>query len=188
MATNDNWYTPIDIIRAVKEVLGEINFDPASCEEANKAINANIYLTSDNAEDYRDKWGTALNLFYSGKIKPTVFVNPPSNMTADGIPWTNAFWDLLTESGRGRSISDGIFIAFNLEFLRTSQGGKKFGPTIHNPLSYTMCIPRKRLAFVGAGNNPRYANAIFYVPGSLDRSKKFVEVFSKIGQVRRNRG
>jgi len=47
--TGDNeWYTPVQYIEAAREVMGEIDIDPATSEYGQSRINADIYHTKDN--------------------------------------------------------------------------------------------------------------------------------------------
>lgn len=62
----NNWHTPADIIDSAKKVMGEIDLDPFSDEEANKRIKASKIYTEEEDALYKD-WD---------KVK-TVFVNPP---------------------------------------------------------------------------------------------------------------
>lgn len=51
---SNEWYTPDRYIQAVKEVLGSIDLDPASCAEANQTVGATDYYTKedDGLEQY----------------------------------------------------------------------------------------------------------------------------------------
>lgn len=65
------WYTPPRYIAAVREVLGEIDLDPASCEAANRWIRANqIFTEVDNGLIQR--WTCK-----------TLFLNPPYGKTSN---------------------------------------------------------------------------------------------------------
>lgn len=44
-STNNEWYTPAEFIEPARRVLGGIDLDPASCEEANKTVRASMYYT-----------------------------------------------------------------------------------------------------------------------------------------------
>ena len=63
-STGDEWYTPGKYIKSVRAVLGGIDLDPASCEQANRVIKAKkIYTASDSGLDHT--W------------RGRVFINPP---------------------------------------------------------------------------------------------------------------
>ena len=40
------WFTPACYIKAVREVLSSIDLDPASCEAANRIVQARCYFTA----------------------------------------------------------------------------------------------------------------------------------------------
>lgn len=61
---NNEWYTPKEYIEAAKKVMGTIDLDPASCETANKIVQAKIFYTTED----------------NGLLKPwfgNVWLNPP---------------------------------------------------------------------------------------------------------------
>lgn len=61
---NDEWYTPLNIISMVRDVLGTIDLDPASCAEANTIVKATTFYSKE--EDGLSKaW------------KGAVYMNPP---------------------------------------------------------------------------------------------------------------
>lgn len=73
-------YTPAPIIDRVREVLGEIDLDPASCEMAQEVVKAKTYCTEKD---------DGLSMSWSG----CVFLNPPY-----GMPQIREFTDKLIES------------------------------------------------------------------------------------------
>ena len=61
---NTSWYTPKVYIEAARQVLGQIDLDPASCAEANKIVQAKRYFTIDD---------DGLTKPWTGKV----WLNPP---------------------------------------------------------------------------------------------------------------
>jgi hypothetical protein len=62
--SSDEWYTPPEIIENVRNILGTIDLDPASCEIAQKTVKAGTYWKIDE-DGYHREW--------FGKV----FINPP---------------------------------------------------------------------------------------------------------------
>lgn len=175
VVVNPNWRTPGPIIERVRHVFGgTIDLDPASDAEAQKTVRATRWIGKDE---------NGLEAPWTGFDTPvSVFLNYPGGKQ-NGLPLPNQFWASLVSHRRVGLIKQAIVVAFSLEQLRTTQVayGEKM---LHFPL----CIPRKRIAFVdpagGKKAAPRYANAIVYVPGTLDRRELFAETFGPLGAVR----
>lgn len=71
MAASDEWYTPKETLEHVKEFLGHIDLDPASCEEANHLVGAANILTKEM---------NGLETEWYGKL----WCNPPYSRTLIG--------------------------------------------------------------------------------------------------------
>lgn len=124
------WYTPSDYVEAARQVLGVIDLDPASHEEANTIVRAGRFYT---AED-------------NGLVQPwhgRVFVNPPGGTDARGDRLVPQFWQKLVGDWITHQIDAAIWIGFSLEQLQSLQG-----PHIPSPVNYPLCIPSRRIAFV----------------------------------------
>lgn len=162
------WFTPLWLIDMCKEVLGEIDLDPASCTQANLRVGAKRIITE--AQDgLKSDWG-----------KPrTVLLNPPGSKLGNKS-MSGLFWKKLMEERP--NFGHAIYIGFSLEQIQITQNyhEQSIG---HFPL----CIPKKRIAFDAAdgtsGKAPSHSNVIVYVPGAIDRTDEFQHVFSKLGVV-----
>lgn len=178
------WYTPSPFVEAAREVMGGIDLDPASHEEANRTVKAARYFTE--AEN--------------GLLQPwagRVFLNPPGGKDADGKSLVVAFWRKFCEEIVGREMTHGVWIGYSLEQLQTLQ----LSGALYHPLELAICIPRARIAFVeneakraarvaklqAEGKNPNgksqpsHGNYIVYAgPNAL----AFEDVFGQFGQVR----
>ncbi|MGL5015251.1 MAG: DNA N-6-adenine-methyltransferase [Bacteroidales bacterium] len=62
--TNDNWYTPQCYVESARLVMGGIDLDPASCDEANELIGADQFYSLENS---------AFNHQWAGRV----WMNPP---------------------------------------------------------------------------------------------------------------
>jgi hypothetical protein len=173
------WYSPSPFVEAAREVMGGIDLDPASHEEANIIVRADRFFTeADN-----------------GLIQPwhgRVFLNPPGGQVAE-------FWlKLVTEWAAGR-ISCATWIGYSLEQLQTLQIACD-PPDAPTPLDYSICYPKRRIAFIeneakkaeritkqiaagkkpSKGSSPSHGNYIAYL-GYCEL--KFYDVFSRFGRV-----
>ncbi len=165
----DRWYTPTAILERARQVLGEIDLDPASDEFGNSFVKAKRYITQ--AED--------------GLVTPwegsTIWLNPPGGKTKNKSN-TGLFWKKLMEYRASGKLDHAIFMAFSLEALQSSQG--KGVPSIGE---FMFCVPRKRIAFVSPAGVPEVApshsNAIVYVDGSMNDSHRFRAAFSDLGVI-----
>lgn len=169
---DDSWQTPSNVMDKVRLVLGEIDLDPASSEQANATIRAKRFFdeTSDGLKSY---WG----------LNDAVFLNPPSGKVGSKSK-TVLFWRKLMEEIYSGNVGHAIFLAFSIEQMQSSQ--RKGVPPM---LAFPVCVPAKRIAFTDAEGlgrkSPSHSNMILYVPGSIDVTHKFVEHFSSLGFVKR---
>lgn len=185
------WYTPAPIVEAAREVMGGIDLDPASHEEANRAVRARHFYTEKE---------NGLLLAWFG----CVFLNPPGGLVDE-------FWKkALSERSHYDQL---VWIGYSLEQLQTLQVGNKV-----TPLDCHICFTSRRIAFVEneakkalriqkllekgeapnaskaardvaarirAGkeppNSPSHSNYIAYIGPNAER---FRDVFSQFGQVR----
>jgi hypothetical protein len=165
------WMSPTEIVEASRELMGGIELDPASDEEANRRVQADRYLR-DMSEHPDLDWG----------VNKSVFLNPPGGR---GLP--KAFWNKLHAEWRRERTDQAIYIAFSLEQLQQNQ----------SMLDFPVCFPNKRLKYVpreGKAASPTHASAIVYLPPRAGDSEhrfvsklavqKFEDIFSKFGKVK----
>lgn len=185
MSTSNEWYTPPEIIEAVREVLGTIDLDPCSCAKANETVQATTYLTK-GYDSLSNDWRRDVT-----KYLPTTFVNPPAGRVSREYlleEWGTTrvgysqvghyFYDWEYDHNHGW-LGDGIFLLPDINHLQTIQGYSKYKLS-----GMSLCVPSKRIKFIcGNGTrrkSPPHANAILYVG---DNPKKFAKVFEKFGVV-----
>jgi phage N-6-adenine-methyltransferase len=153
----NEWYTPKNIIDKVKYILGEIDIDPASCEVANKVVDAKQYFTSENS---------GLDKEWKGKV----FMNPPFEANL-----VKAFVSkLLVEIDR-ENTTEAIVLTHNC----TDSG---WFHELANSAS-SICFIRRRVNFWRPGvekSSPARGQVLYYFG---KRSGFFRKVFSEIGIV-----
>ncbi len=186
------WYTPSPYVEAARELMGGIDLDPASHEEANETIKA-AHIWTAESNGLRQTW------------RGRVFLNPPGGKDDDKAGLVGLFWKKLLNEYYGHdfyrngaeSVSEAIWIGYSLEQLQTLQ----CIDADRTPLDFPMCIPNRRIAFVensakkvgrmakmiAAGkvpnekSQPSHANYVTYLGPN---SGKFRQVFEQFGKVR----
>jgi len=149
----------------VREVLGPIDFDPASDSFGNINVGANQFYSENSLEK---PW-----------LDGTIYLNPPGGKVGNKSQ-TSLFWQKLMAHRVNPRFNHAIFMAFSIEALQNTQG--KGCQSIGE---FPICIPAKRIQFEGHSgkNSPSHSNAIAYIPGHIDRTPDFKDVFSQLGVV-----
>lgn len=180
------WYTPAPFVEAARAVMGGIDLDPASHEEANRTVQARHFYTAED-DGLQQPW--------FGRV----FLNPPGGKHANGEGLVGLFWLKLMRDWRVavHPVDQFVWIGYSLEQLQTLQCIKAH----KTPLDFALCVPNRRIAFVeneakkaarqakllAAGKTPNeksqpsHANYIAY--GGPER-QRFEDVFQGFGQVR----
>lgn len=125
-------YTPLYLVNATRAVLGGIDMDPASCEEANLLVQAEfIYTKQDNG----------LMQPWAGKV----LLNPPGNTKKDRVkpPYPVQFWSKLVKEWQEGNVECAIYIGYSLQILQTILAA---GCEVH-PLDLPTCLFSRRIAF-----------------------------------------
>jgi hypothetical protein len=169
------WYTPSPFVEAAGAVMGGIDLDPASHEEANRTVKAARFFT---AED------DGLRQIWHGRV----FLNPPGGLVRE-------FWMALMLAWRDKNITQAVWIGYSLEQLQTLQNCPL------TPLDFPICVTARRIAFVeneakkaariekliAAGKSPNvksspsHSNYVTYLgPNGSD----FRAIFSSLGKVK----
>lgn len=164
-------YTPEAYLAAAREVLGAIDLDPASCVLASERVGASAFyaLPLDGLE-----------LPWFGRV----VCNPPGGTRTKNHPHfktrsnMTAWWRKLSDEYTAGRVTEAIFVGFNLEILRKGQGGAWL-----SPMSCAICIPEKRIRYLGTDGKPQTqppkASVIVYLGR---RPSAFQAAFSKFGQ------
>jgi phage N-6-adenine-methyltransferase len=133
------WFTPSEHVEAAREVLGEIDLDPATHPVAQRQVQAADYFT---VED------DALSREWSGKV----WLNPPYSRTDIGL----FIEKLLGEIASGR-VTEAILLTHHYTDTAWFQAAAAQAAMI--------CFPKGRIKFTDAAGeecNPTQGQAFFY--------------------------
>lgn len=154
------WFTPGRYIEVVRELLGGIDLDPASCEQANRIVGAGRYFTE--ADDgFTKPW-----------LARSVFLNPPYSRR-DGES-NQSLWSarLLFDYQQG-NVKEAVLLVNAVPAERWWR-----------PLwDFPVCFPDHRIRFYspdGEPQSPTHSNAFVYLGPQIDR---FIDLFSAVGVV-----
>lgn len=158
------WYTPRQYIEAAREVLGEIDLDPASCFVANQTVKAaQIFTAQENA----------LAQPWHGRV----FMNPPYGIDKDSKASVAGMFCQ-------KAISE--YVAGNVEaaiILVNSAHAQKWQKPLYD---FPVCFVDHRISFVSSdgvvNKAPTFMNIFVYLGAE---EQKFAEVFSDFGYVMR---
>lgn len=156
---NNEWYTPAKYIKAAADVMGGIDLDPASSEQANVTVGADKYFTLDNS---------GLDHEWSGKV----WLNPPYSSDLVG-----RFADKLAdEINRGEIVSAIVLVNNATE----TKWFAKFAS-----MAISVCFPLGRIRYLSGdtgevAKTPLQGQAFFYFG---DSPALFHKVFSVFGAV-----
>lgn len=154
------WYTPARYIGFVREVLGAIALDPASCKAANLVIQAEQYYDI-QADGLQQSWEAS-----------TLFLNPPYCKT--GAVSNQELWTrkLLAEYEAGRVKEAILLVNAATETI-----------WFQRLYAYPICFVKGRIQFnspQGSKNSSTVGSAFVYFGAN---SEQFVHVFGRIGTI-----
>lgn len=154
---NNEWYTPMPYAEAARRVLGRIDLDPASTDEANQVVKATRYYTIDD-DGLAQAW------------QGNVYMNPPYSTDLIG-----KFGDKLLDHLSRGDVPSAIVLVNNATDTAW----------FHSMAAWAnaLCFPRGRIRFWSPGGEigaPLQGQAILYF--GQDRSK-FSAEFAEFGIV-----
>jgi hypothetical protein len=156
------WYTPAHIIEKARAMMGAIDLDPASSQEAQRTVQAGAWFGLDHPDETR-RDGLA------HEWPGLVYLNPPyGDVIGD---WVHRLihqydMDITTE-------------AIALLPGRIDTGW--FQPLIER--GFAWCIVKGRLRFSGAENSAPFPSVIMYLGEDVDRFQRF---FRDLGPIVRS--
>ena len=156
-STGENeWYTPANHIEIARQVLGEIDLDPASNAEANKIVKAKKYFSEKN---------NGLSKRWVGRV----WLNPPYSRDLMG-----PFVEKLIESYKSGSVPAAIMVSHN----NTDTG---WFHSLSN-VAAAVCFPRQRIKFYRNKDIAAPVNGqVFFYLGK--RADTFTKKYQEMGVV-----
>ncbi len=154
-STGNEWWTPAPYIESVRHVLGEIDLDPASCEEANRIVGAKQIYTEEDS---------GLQHPWTGRI----FMNPPYSANQD-------FAEKMCKEYKEGNVTEAV-VLLGAHAIET----KWFAPY----WDFTLCFTGHRIKFntpTGPAIAGNIAGSVFIHLGK--DGHKFAEEFNKHGYV-----
>lgn len=164
--SGNEWYTPKRYIHAAKQVMGDIDLDPASCELANKTVQAKSYYTKEQ---------NGLMLPWYGRI----WLNPPYGRVQPELKGSTRSYQkyfVLTFLDKYLSgeIEQGIALIF---------GASACTPWFLPLFRYPVCVSKAHIDFnTPHGEKARYGYGNMFVYLGPDETR-FTEIFSQYGPI-----
>ena len=162
-STHQEWYTPSFFVERVREVLGGIELDPASCHKANETVKADNIFTKED-DGLQKHWETN-----------SLFVNPPYGKNAWGST-AGMFLDKFLASYETGIMKNGVIL------LKASIGYQWFAKCLH----CNICFLYDRISFCNgleggeSENKNPHGSVVLYVGEDVQLFKR---VFSNLGKV-----
>lgn len=152
---NNEWYTPAEIIEAARLVMGSIDIDPASNDDAQKVVKAGTYYTAET---------NGLDKEWAGNV----WLNPPYASELIG-----KFIDKL--------LAERINFKQAIVLVNNATETEWFSKIVK--LSSAVCFPRSRVKFYkadGTTGAPLQGQAILYIGDNIDA---FISAFKGMGWI-----
>lgn len=152
----NEWYTPPQYIVAAREVMGEIDLDPASSEAAQKQVQATTFYSKDD-DGLQQEW------------RGRVWMNPPYSGDLVG-----KFTEKLADAFDANEVTTAIVLVNNATESKWFQRLASSASAI--------CFPKGRIKYLDStgtpANSPLQGQAILYFGGDVSA---FAEVFQQFG-------
>lgn len=156
------WFTPPRIVELARRAMGgQIDLDPASCEEANRVVRASRYFTQ--AQD------GLLHPWHASRL----WMNCPYCKTATGESQQEIWTCKLIAEHRAGRVEQAVALVNAATETRWFQ----------RLFDYVICFPKGKIKFnspSGIASGPTVGSAFVYFGQETDR---FIEVFSELGPV-----
>jgi hypothetical protein len=155
---NSEWYTPQIYANAAREVMGGIDIDPCSCEDANRVIKATKFF-DEHQDGFAQEW--------NGRL----YTNPPY-----GEGTIDKFSEKLLAEFHAQRVKQAIVLVNNCTETKWFQGLLR--------ASSNVCFPMGRISFWSVdrpSKNPLQGQAFLHFCFRSQDGTKFRRVFGQFG-------
>lgn len=179
-------YTPPETVAFIREVMGRIDFDPASCAKANEIVGATHYLTrEDDALESSWNYGTRgiVNCPSSCKDERGRFTRcwKPGRKRCT-CAYVNRFWVRTYQAIAHNELEVICWVGFHCNQLQSLQ---QYDP---HPLHFATVFPRSRIPYLDSELSPlKQPPQASYITLLTRRRRdvisRFLDLASKVGAV-----
>lgn len=167
---SNEWYTPAKYIEAVREVMGSIDLDPASCALANETV---------KAARYYDEAMNGLEQQWHGRV----WLNPPyGNAVSNthGIGAMRAWTGKLIAEHKAGNVNQAVLCC-------TLENGARWFNWLWD---YIVCFPDHKVRFKALNPSDKWDGKYSHFHGTIfvylgPNEQSFINVFSQFGTVAR---
>lgn len=155
---NSEWYTPQMYVAAARDVMGGIDIDPCSCEDANKVVKATTFF-DEQQDGFAQEW--------HGRL----YTNPPY-----GEGTIDKFSEKLLAEFYAQRVKQAIVLVNNCTETKWFQGLLR--------ASSNVCFPMGRISFWSVdrpSKNPLQGQAFLHFCFRAQDGTKFRRVFGQFG-------
>jgi len=166
---SNEWYTPKIYVDAARDVMGNIELDPASCRLANETVQATRFYTKEE-DGLAQEWRAE-----------SLFMNPPYGRIygkGGSESYQKLFVEKLLSEFQAGNVGQAILLSLG------NPNSVWFQPLFEFPL----CFHRSNIWFYrpdGSQAKFGFPNAFVYLG---PHEEKFIEVFKQFGPVVQRRG
>ncbi len=167
ISKNNEWYTPAKYISAARELMGSIDLDPASCEEANRTV---------AAANYYDSTQNGLETPWYDRV----WLNPPygyTNGESNQALWSSRLIDQYTIGNVTQAV-----LLVNAA-VDTKWFHRLFQYCEREPHFFPVCFPDHRINFYSPDSSESgstHGSALVYFGTQI---KEFYTIFCQFGLV-----
>lgn len=180
---NNDWQTPLPILRPAIKVLEGIDVDPATSRAANIRIGAKqIYTMKTNG--LKQAW--RINDRYRDKNRPTsIWLNPPGGWFDEkiGDSQVKRWWNKMLDEREQSYFGHALFLSFSIETMQNTQVKCQL-----SVLDFITCVFSRRIPYIDgrtgrAVSGMTHSSCVTYLPGRVNRTTEFIKLFGPMGKL-----